>query len=310
MARSGGPARYAALRPRERAAAMELVRRVRAAVPAELARAFVFGSKARGEARPDSDVDVLLVFRRLPPDREPQAGMAEALAEGVAADTAVPVTVWSVSMVDLEPGNRTPMLVDALEDGIPLWPPGAARLPLAFSPPDALRCTDALLERVREGGEEVSARLRAGGSGAAWRRMRDDLVRLCTAGLLLAGETRPRRGEAVRRFLARGGAGPDVLRRFAPVFRWAAESYGADGRDDEGPVPPPPGGAREAAALIDLLRRRVAGWGDALARRAAAAEPRSRPDVVPMLDRPTRRVPSRPTGRKAPGRTPQRTTAP
>ena len=272
-ARRGGPARFATLRPRERAAALELVRRVRAEVPAELARAFVFGSKARGEARPDSDVDVLLVFRRLPPDREPQAGMAEALAEEVAAYTAVPVTVWSVSLGDLERGNRTPMLVDALDDGIPLWPPGAPPLPLPFTPPDALRCTDALLARVREGGEEASGHLLAGEHGAARKRMRDDLVRLCTAGLLLAGETRPRRGDAVKRFLARRGGGGEIPARFDPVFRWAAESYGPAGRDDEAPVGPPPGGPREAAALIDLMRRRVIGWSDELEGRLGAGNP-------------------------------------
>ncbi len=303
-ARRGGPARFATLRPRERAAALELVRRVRAGVPAELARAFVFGSKARGEARPDSDVDVLLVFRRLPPDREPQAGMAEALAGEVAAYTMVPVTVWSVSLVDLEPGNRTPMLVDALDDGIPLWPPGAPPLPLPFTPPDALGCAAALLARVREGGEEASGHLLAGEHGAAWKRMRDDLVRLCTAGLLLAGETRPRRGEAARRFLARRGGTGGIPPRFAPVFRWAAESYGPAGRDDEAPVGPPPGGARGAAALIDLLRRRVAEWGDELAGRPAAGEPAPRRDVVPGEGRPSRRTPDHLPGRPGGGRTP------
>ncbi|HEX2188039.1 MAG TPA: nucleotidyltransferase domain-containing protein [Longimicrobiaceae bacterium] len=257
--------------PRDRAAALELVGRVRRGVPAELWRAFVFGSRARGEGRPDSDVDVLLVFRRLPPDREPQAGMAEALAEEVAAYTGVPVTVWSVSLVDLEPGNRTPMLVDALDDGIPLWPPGAPRVPLRFGPQDALRCAGALLERVREGGEEASARLLEGDRPAAWLRMRDDLVRLCTAGLLLSGETRPRRGDAVRRYLARRGG--EVPGRFAPLLAWAAGSYGPEGRDDEAPVPPPPGGVARAAELIDLLRRRTARRREVLARRLAAGNP-------------------------------------
>ncbi len=243
------------LGPGERAAALELVRRVRERVPAELERAFVFGSKARGEARPDSDVDVLLVFRRLPPDREPQAGMAEEIAERLAEESGVPVTSWSVARVDLLPGNRTPMLVDALDDGIPLWPPGSPPLRVRFGPEDALRCTAALLRRVAEGGEEVAERLGAGEPEPAWRRMRDDLVRLCTAGLLLAGETRPRRGDAVRRFLRRpGGEAPPGS---GPLLRWAAGSYGPGGRDDESPVAPPPGGAREAAALIDLLRGRV-----------------------------------------------------
>src|SRR5205809_7165314 len=113
------------LTPRQHAAAMELVRRVRRGVPAELWRALLFGSRARGEARPDSDVDVLLVFRALPPDREPHAGIAERMAEETARDTGVPVTAWSVSLDDLACGRRTPMLVDALDDAVPLWPADA-----------------------------------------------------------------------------------------------------------------------------------------------------------------------------------------
>ncbi len=278
--------RCATLAAPERAAAEELVRRVMREVPAELDCAFVFGSKARGEARPDSDVDVLLVFRRLPPDREPQAGMAEGLAEAVAGDTRVPVTVWSVSRVDLEPGNRTPMLVDALDDGVPIWPPCAPPLRLAFTPRDALRCADALLTRVAEGGEEVSGRLLAADCDPAWRRMRDDVVRLCTAGLLLAGETRPRRGDAVRRFLARYGGEPDLPGRYAPVFRWAAASFGDGGRDDTAPVPPPPGGPYPAAAMIDLLRARVAERAEWLARRMASGEPAAPDHVVRWKESP------------------------
>src|SRR5206468_4359111 len=84
---------------RELAAADEVVRRVRARVPATLALALLFGSKARRQARPDSDVDVLLVFRRLTWDREPQAGMAERIAHEVASETGVPVATWTVSLV-------------------------------------------------------------------------------------------------------------------------------------------------------------------------------------------------------------------
>src|SRR5690349_9114265 len=121
------------LAPHEHAAAMELVRRVRHGVPAELWRALLFGSKARGQARPDSDLDVLLIFHDLPWDREPQAGIAERIADGVAADTGVPVTVWSVSLPDLERGRRTPMLVDALDDGIPLWPVDAPPVSVRYT---------------------------------------------------------------------------------------------------------------------------------------------------------------------------------
>jgi hypothetical protein len=243
------------LAPREHAAAMELVRRVQRGVPAELWRALLFGSRARGEGRPDSDLDVLLVFHALPHDREPQAGIAEWIAEEVAEETGVPVTVWSVSRVDLERGRRTPMLKDSLDDGIALWPPGAPPLRVGFTPADALFCTGQLLDRVEEGSAEVEEAFAAGAYGAAARRARDDIVRLCTAALLLEGVTRPRTAECVRCFA--GKHGPP--RELVPVLRWAAESFGADGKDHGGAIPPSPGGLGAAARAVDALRYRVVG---------------------------------------------------
>ena len=236
------------LTPRQHAASLEVVRRVRAAIDADLVRVFLFGSRARRQARPDSDVDLLLIFRALPPDREPQAGQAEDIADGVARESGVPVTVWSVSLPDLERGCRTPMLVDALDDGIPVWPPGAPPLHLPFTPEDAVWCTARLLERVEEGSAEAAALLRAGDVEGAARRVRDDVVRLCTAALLLRGDTRPRRGDAVRRWAPDGG----------PVLRWAATSYGPPGYEEETPVPPPPGGFGAAFTAVERLRGEVA----------------------------------------------------
>lgn len=236
---------------------MELVRRVRVAVPAELWRAFLFGSRARGDGRPDSDLDVLLVFRALPPEREPQAGIAEWIADEVAEDTGVPVTVWSVSLVDLERGRRTPMLVDALDDGIPLWPPDAPPVGIGYTPDDALFGASALLDRVEEGSEEVAEACDAGEPQVAARRIRDDLVRMCTAALLLDGVTRPRRAEAVAAFAARHRPPPEV----EPVLRWAAASFGPHGRDGDGPVSPPPGGLGAAARAVEALRALVIALG-------------------------------------------------
>jgi hypothetical protein len=198
-------------------------------------------------------VDVLLVFHALPPDREPHAGIAEWIAEDVASESQVPVTVWSVSLEDLERGRRTPMLVDALDDGVPLWPRGAPPIRVDFTPPDALFCTAALLDRVEEGSAEVADAVAAGWHAVAARRARDDLVRLCTAALLLDGVTRPRTADAVRAFVGRHGAPRGVM----PVLRWAAASFGADGNDRGGTLAPPPGGLAAAARAVEALRRHV-----------------------------------------------------
>ncbi|HEU0052371.1 MAG TPA: nucleotidyltransferase domain-containing protein, partial [Longimicrobium sp.] len=165
------------LAPREHDAALRFVARVRREVPAELVRALLFGSRARGEGRPDSDLDVLLVFRCLAPDREPHATWAEEIAEEVAEETGVPVTTWCVSLADLRRGRRTPMLVDALDDGVPLWPPGAPPLRAEYTPEDALFCAAALLDRVEEGSGEFASALGVGDAEGAARRARDDVVR-------------------------------------------------------------------------------------------------------------------------------------
>jgi hypothetical protein len=246
------------LSPREAHAAHEFIGRVRRHVPAELEHVLLFGSKARRTARPDSDLDLLLIFRALPPDREPQATIAEEIADEVAAFEEVPVAPWSVALLDLQRGMRTPMLVDALEDGIALWPHEVPPPRLPFTPEDALRCTAALLQRVEEGSEEVARRLGSGDLAGAVRRGRDDVVRLCTAALLLHGETRPRRARAVRRFIEGDLLSRRCPVRFLPVLQWAADSFGPEGKDEERPVPPPPGGFPEVVGLVEQLRSRVA----------------------------------------------------
>ena len=227
---------------------MELVRRVVVSVPARLERAAVFGSTARAQARPDSDVDVLLIFRHLPPDREPQATLAENIASEVALDTGIPVETWSVSTADLARGRRTPMLVDALADGIPLWPSGRPIARLPFTPEDADFCVSALLCRVREGSVEFAQRIAEGDIGSANRRLRDDLVRLCVAALLLRGETRPRRSDAVHRVVDTCS----VPGQWLPVLRWAAHSYSWEGDDERG-VTTPPGGRGSAVRVVTGL---------------------------------------------------------
>ena len=233
---------------------MELVRRVVVSVPARLEHAAVFGSTARAQARPDSDVDLLLIFRHLPPDREPQATLAEQIASEVASDTGVPVETWSVSTADLARGRRTPMLVDALADGIPLWPLGRPIPRLPFTPEDADFCVRALLCRVCEGTVEFAHRLSEGDAWSANRRLRDDLVRLCVAILLLRGETRPRRAEAVHRIVDTCS----VPGHWLPVLRWAADSYSWEADNERGVATPPEGrgsAARVVTGLVHWLQR-------------------------------------------------------
>lgn len=250
----GGATLAQALDERGLEAVYRFVARVLDEVPARLVQAALFGSVARGEARSTSDVDVLLVFCRLPPDREPHAGHAERIAAEVARETGVPVTVWSVSFADLRVGGRTPMLVDALTDSIPIWFWPEPIPPLDFTPADAQYCATALLQRVEEGSAEYQARLRRGEQEEAAARARDDIVRVCTALVLTSGHTRPRRGAVVRAAALLLGD----LRRADPevemVLEWAAASFGPEGRDEESLVPSPPLHPPALAAVVDRLR--------------------------------------------------------
>jgi hypothetical protein len=158
------------------------------------------------------------------------------------------------------------MLVDALDDAVPVWP-DAGPPRAGFAPADAAFCAARLLDRVDEGGVEVAHRLASG--DPCWpRRLRDDLVRLCTALLLLAGETRPRRGDAVRRFMERNPRFPlSTAERTA--LAWAARSYppGHLEMDDDHPVPHPPCPPHVALDLADRLRALVEGRRRKAARR-------------------------------------------
>jgi predicted nucleotidyltransferase len=242
-----------ALSTEELQASRFFIARILDEIPATLCQASLFGSKARGEARPDSDVDILLVFRDLPPDREPHASYAEAIAEEVADLSRVPVTVWSVALIDLEPGKRTPMLVDALADAFPIWCWPQPLPSVDFRHDDALRCCDSLLDRVAEGSQEFTLALTHGDAPHAARRARDDIVRLCTALLLLRGVTRPRRAEVVRGCLRLGLFGEVIDPVTGATLDWVCGSFGPAGRADEGPVPEPPVSHRQISALLGRL---------------------------------------------------------
>ncbi|HLU26394.1 MAG TPA: nucleotidyltransferase domain-containing protein [Longimicrobiales bacterium] len=264
------------LTPAEQRAVARLIEAAVARGDPPLLRALLFGSKARGDFDRDSDVDVLFVYDVPTRHRDAVAAASQLLADRITEATGVALETWAVAMADLDEGCRTPMLVDALEDGLPLWPPGAPPLALPFTPADACFCAGRLLEWVEDGGPLREWALRRGHARLAARRARDDITRIATAALLLTGDTRHRRTGSLRRFhdrfVARGRIPPIVT----GALRWAAAAYPRDrGRE----APPPtafavataPAGVRGAAVMeaevVPWILRRMREIDGAEARR-------------------------------------------
>lgn len=241
-------------------AAARLIAQVRARHDARLIRAALFGSKARGDSDEHSDVDLLLVCD-IPSERREIVGRANAaLARSVEAESGVCVEPWTVSADDLRRGRRTPMLVDAVADSVPLWPRGAPPLRAPFTPRDAVYCADRLLDWVDDGGAIAARALREGRAADAAARARDDIARMATAALLLTGDTRHRRVGSLRKFerrFIRSGLVPLGARA---SLRWAEQAYPRDGgRGMEHPPVP-----AWAAATARLGCELAAGLEDAV----------------------------------------------
>src|SRR5690606_21910070 len=189
--------------PGEWAALQTLLDRALAAADPPITRALLFGSKARGDFDEDSDIDLLLICD-LPPEERDEAGRILARdARIVSRETGLRIETWTVTTADLEVGARTPMLVDAIADGITLWPHPAPPLRITFTPSDARFCVRCLLDWVDAGGDVVRRALADGRRAEAAQRARDDITRLAAAALLLDGETRHRRVGSLRLFAAR-----------------------------------------------------------------------------------------------------------
>lgn len=225
--------RPAILGGREMEALDRLLARTVAEPRLAVVRVSVFGSRARRAHGPDSDLDLLFLCRLPGRRRAAAARRIEDEAAAVAGETGVPIETWTVPTGELRRGRRTPMLVDACRDAVPLWPPGAPPLRIRFTPADALFCAERLLRWVESGGPCVREALADGRLADAARRSRDDIARMATAALLLTGETRHRRAGSLRRFEI-AFVGPRLVpATVLPALAWAANAYPDE--EDRGP---------------------------------------------------------------------------
>lgn len=238
----------------EHHAVQRLIARILTAADPPLLRAILFGSKARGDFDTDSDIDLLLIVDLPPDERELASQILSRDARIIGHEFGIELESWAVPAGDLEEGRRTPMLVDALEDGLTLWPLAADPLALPFTPADAVFCADRLLEWVDEGGHVIEEALESGRRELAAKRARDDITRLASAALLLIGETRHRRVSTIRLFIERFIEEGLFTTEILPALEWAIAAYPVGNLRGTGRPPPSFGAVASAERGYELAR--------------------------------------------------------
>jgi predicted nucleotidyltransferase len=90
-------------------------------------RILVFGSYARGEARPGSDLDLLVVLPHVEDKRATTIAMSRALA---ALHLPIPsdIVVTTPADIDRRGGVKGPVLYDALQEGVSVYDNLAAQV--------------------------------------------------------------------------------------------------------------------------------------------------------------------------------------
>ncbi len=127
------------LRENERAALAEYVARLRAKFPRHVQRVVLFGSKARGDADNESDLDLLVVVAR--PDEELNKQMSD---ERLEVDLAYNVVLGGVTMMRKEfawnRAHRSPIYRSIVSEGIDLYKTlrrlSPRATPAIFQPPN------------------------------------------------------------------------------------------------------------------------------------------------------------------------------
>jgi predicted nucleotidyltransferase len=108
------------LSPAEQAALEDFVDAVRGSLGSEIIDVQLFGSKARGDAKPESDVDVLVVVRRDEP--ELIDALYDLLLDAcLSYNVYISLKVFSEAEYERLNHPRTPFMQNVAREGMALW---------------------------------------------------------------------------------------------------------------------------------------------------------------------------------------------
>ena len=109
------------LHPHEQGAVHDCVLRLHAALRSDIVGVWLFGSKARGEARPDSDIDLCVVLKDLQPPKRWR--IREIAAQcSLEYDVLLNVHLLDQARWDEEVHHRGAWWRELQRDGVPLRP--------------------------------------------------------------------------------------------------------------------------------------------------------------------------------------------
>lgn len=116
-------------RPAIQAALSAYVERVSSLFPDDVVAIILYGSQARGDARPDSDIDVLVVLRQeLPAPRQALADIAWQVQfeHGIVVSD----VIRTIEQLERMPTRRFPFYQSVQRDGVVLWRSTSGPMPV------------------------------------------------------------------------------------------------------------------------------------------------------------------------------------